>query len=598
MSIAFPEPTRLSAGFYHSLVLSNHREGAVTDGERHLDTRVYGFGTRKNFLLPAEGTELPADADGDLLEPSEPSILSGFCSEPKLLDLSALTLADGAGGAGGVVSVSCGGNHSALLEKRPGEEGGHVWVWGLGNAGRLGIERPKKKSDVERLLQNALCSNEAKAALLSDKAYQQQITSGDGKWGFNVPLRVNFGMDRIRSLSCGTDYTLALTENGAIYAWGIGSYGNLGTGLICDQWTPALVQIPNVKCCQVAAGTKHSMALATNGAMYSWGHGGHGRLGHGPACEAALTPTLIQIASEGMKSAPPSFKFVAVGEAHSASIDLVGQVWCWGAGSFGRCGHGEEDDNMYPRQVSSLIGKSCCQVALGVCHSLALTARGTIWSWGGYLYTGHGENDDIETARELDAEHLKGHVIIEICAGRFHSIALSSTGDVFTWGSGSMGRLGLGTTSDQVTPEPVKDGQKPPKPFLGWTRESRTRKPQDVIEKGQKGLESQIQVLVCGGMHSAAVEKDGTCWLWGTGEYGQNSSAEAQDFWKPVSLAAMDPLSGSKIKVLTVGLGMEHCLMISTNLELFAWGRNHHGQLGLGTTKASQEKHNMQGIAA
>ena len=50
----------------------------------------------------------------------------------------------------------------------------------------------------------------------------------------------------------------------------------------------------------------------------------------------------------------PRFKFVAVGEAHSACIDALGSsVWCWGAGSFGRCGHGEEADNMYPKQAGA-----------------------------------------------------------------------------------------------------------------------------------------------------------------------------------------------------------------------------------------------------
>ena len=557
MSIGFAEPSRLSAGFYHSLVLSNG-EASAADGER-LSVSVYSFGTRRNFLQATSAAEGQA---------SQGNVAS--CETTQRLDVSGLS--------GEVVSVSCGGNHSALLEKRPGEEGGQVWIWGLGNGGRLGIHRPQKKSEVEHLLERSLCSGEAKASLLSDKAYQQQITSGDGKWGLSVPLHVDFGMDRITYVSCGTDFTLALTENGAIYAWGIGSYGNLGTGLICDQWTPTLVQMPSeVKCCQVAAGTKHSMALATSGAMYTWGHGGHGRLGHGPNCEAALVPTLVKMEGEGLT---PLFRFIAAGEAHSASIDLVGQVWCWGAGSFGRCGHGEEDDNMFPKQVSSLIGKSCCQVALGVCHSLALTVRGTIWSWGGFLYTGHDESDDIETARELDAEKLKGHVIVEICAGRFHSLALSSTGEVFSWGSGSLGRLGLASSADQAVPEQI--------PTLhGWMKES-SRALEAQSQKGRQ-LESQVQVLACGGMHSAAVEKDGSCWLWGHGEYGQNASPDAQDFWKPVLLSAMDPLSGSKIKVLTVALGMEHCLMISKNLELFAWGRNHHGQLGLGTTKDSTQ---------
>ena len=125
---------------------------------------------------------------------------------------------------------------------------------------------------------------------------------------------------------------------------------------------------------------------------------------------------------------------------------------------------------MYPRQVSSMIGRSCCQVALGVCHSLALTVSRTIWSWRGFLYTGHGEDDDVETARELDAENLKGQNIFQICAGRFHSLALSSIGDVFSWGSGSMGRLGLASTGEVACPEQVCLG----KPLPGWMQETQT----------------------------------------------------------------------------------------------------------------------------
>ncbi|CAK9005696.1 unnamed protein product [Durusdinium trenchii] len=318
--------------------------------------------------------------------------------------------------------------------------------------------------------------------------------------------------------------------------------------------------------------------------MFSWGHGGHGRLGHGVGCEAALCPTKI-VPSSGTAL---RFRFVAVGEAHSAAIDSLGQVWCWGAGSFGRCGHGEEADFLSPKIVTQMIGKSCSSIALGVCHSLALTLRGRIWSWGGFLYTGHGENDDIESARELDDDELKNAFIVEIAAGRFHSLALSSSGDLFSWGSGSLGRLGLGNslasdlkTSDQPTPIQIyRNGQ----PLLGGS--SKTKGPKDSRLSEHGDLYSQLQIA-CGGMHSATVEKD-SCWLWGHGEYGQNGN-NVGDLWKPTLLSAIDPISRLKIKVHTVALGMEHCLMISTNWELYSWGRNHRGQLGLGTTSDTSE---------
>ena len=129
----------------------------------------------------------------------------------------------------------------------------------------MGIKRPKKTSDVQEILKNSRCSADAVTNLMSNRAYVQSLTGDNKKWSLHIPVRVKFGSP-IASISCGTDYTLALTEDGSIYAWGVGSYGNLGTGLICDQYEPALVQMPeNVPCRQVAAGTKHSMALSTQG---------------------------------------------------------------------------------------------------------------------------------------------------------------------------------------------------------------------------------------------------------------------------------------------------------------------------------------------
>ena len=264
MSIAFAEPSRLSAGFYQSLVLSNEVEEAG-DGERP-SSCVYSFGSNRNSLQAVCRPGVPGNAPsaGRAGGPSPSAARrdgeGAFVAEPTALDLENVV---------NVVQVSCGGNHSCVLEKRPGEEGGQVWTWGLGNGGRLGVKRPRKASEVQALLKNSKNFD----ALLADKAYVQWLTS-DGKWSLHTPVKLQFGTDRIASISCGTDYTLALTENGAIYAWGIGSYGNLGTGLICDQWTPALVQMPeNVRCCQVAAGTKHSMALTTAGSRLACAFG-------------------------------------------------------------------------------------------------------------------------------------------------------------------------------------------------------------------------------------------------------------------------------------------------------------------------------------
>ena len=265
MSIDFVELPHLSAGFYHSLVLSNESdEGSVAEGEKGekgekaKKSSCYSFGAHRNCL---QCIQWPSVTQKDEREVPTDSTSRGreeniYSAEPFVLEQFSVQEYN-------VVQVSCGGNHSAILEKRPGEEGGQVWVWGLGNGGRLGIKRPKKTSDVQEILKNARCTADAVTHLMSNRAYVQSLI-GDKKWSLHTPVKVKFGSNKIASISCGTDYTLALTEDGSIYAWGVGSYGNLGTGLICDQYEPALVQMP-VPCRQVAAGTKHSMALSTQG---------------------------------------------------------------------------------------------------------------------------------------------------------------------------------------------------------------------------------------------------------------------------------------------------------------------------------------------
>eukprot|EP00931_Biecheleriopsis_adriatica_P066264 TRINITY_DN4065_c0_g1_i1.p1 TRINITY_DN4065_c0_g1~~TRINITY_DN4065_c0_g1_i1.p1 ORF type:complete len:892 (-),score=176.46 TRINITY_DN4065_c0_g1_i1:172-2847(-) len=588
-TIRFVESSTIAAGFYNSIVLSKRSEAELlTDGQEagggHTATSLYSFGTNRNCLQAAEDRPV---AKGQAQEGGKAH--PRFSAEPLPLEQFS---------GHHIVQVSCGGNHCAAVQMNPGEEGGEVWMWGLGNGGRLGVERPKKMSELKRLLDRSLYPADRAAKLLSDKGYQRWIVSNDiPKWSLHMPMKVNFGLGvQIAQVSCGADFSLALTEKGAIFAWGIGSYGNLGTGLIMDQWQPVQVEVPDRQPCrQVAAGTKHSMALGTDGVMFSWGHGGHGRLGHGPSCDAKLLPTAIRI--EGN----PSFEYIAVGEAHSASIDFLGHVWCWGAGSFGRSGHGDEDDNMTPLQISSLGGQTCKQVALGVLHGLAVTRKGQLWSWGSYLCAGFGADDDQEAAAPLMDEALEGKIIVEVAAGNFHSLALTDHGEVFSWGSGSMGRLGLGAlgpdmkNSDQPTPMQVM--MTPDLPLIGWTRPRGATALQtasmfqllpDYLRARAEA--SQVQCMVAGGMHSACIEKDGSCWLWGNGEYGQNASPEQKDFWKPVLLSP-------KMKVLNIALGLEHCLMTTTNMELYSWGRNQFGQLGHGTTDTICEPRQVTALA-
>ena len=175
------------------------------------------------------------------------------------------------------------------------------------------------------------------------------------------------------SVCAGTDFCIAVglrSEN--LYSWGLGTYGNLGNGYRKDQDTPVLFHIMSpvakvkkqVK--QIACGSRHSMALTTDGEVYSWGFGRNGRLGHGSIADFDV-PQRIEAfqVSEDKKITE-----ICCGDSHSLARSKDGRVFSWGSGSYGRLGLGAENDQYAPKTIEAIkhaIGISC-----NAFHSLAV----------------------------------------------------------------------------------------------------------------------------------------------------------------------------------------------------------------------------------
>ena len=82
--------------------------------------------------------------------------------------------------------------------------------------------------------------------------------------------------------AAGGDHTLVIGSNGVLYAWGLGTDGQLGNGTTASSSTPVQVSLPSgVVPVAVAAGDDHSLALGSNGTLYAWGYNGYGQLGNG-----------------------------------------------------------------------------------------------------------------------------------------------------------------------------------------------------------------------------------------------------------------------------------------------------------------------------
>ena len=135
----------------------------------------------------------------------------------------------------------------------------------------------------------------------------------------------------------------------------------------------------------VSAGGNHSLALTADGAVWSWGWGARGELGHGDMQHQLLPKKIEDFAGQRVVA-------VSAGGAHSLALTADGAVWSWGYGADGRLGHGDQQDQLLPKKIE-VLAQRVVAVSAGSHHSLALTADGAAWSWGwGYQgQLGHGD---------------------------------------------------------------------------------------------------------------------------------------------------------------------------------------------------------------
>ena len=189
-------------------------------------------------------------------------------------------------------------------------------------------------------------------------------------------------------------------------------------------------------------------------------------------------------------------------------------------------------------------------------HSVALTESGRCFSWGngsdGRL--GLGGTSTTVTPRAVTA--LEGHVVTAAACGAAHTCVATADGKVFAFGDGTMGQLGNGAMDWSLLPERVAGAL-----------------------QNEKALQ-----LACGHAHSAAVTIGGRLYTWGDGDNGQLGHADVATERKTVPAQVRGLPTG--LRVLSVACGAFFTAAASEDGQLFAWGNNAFGQLGIGSTES------------
>eukprot|EP00762_Andalucia_godoyi_P003710 ANDGO_08539.mRNA.1 Ultraviolet-B receptor UVR8 len=381
----------------------------------------------------------------------------------------------------------------------------------------------------------------------------------DSQSTFVAPSLVGTLSDhRIRAVSCGAEHTCALSEAGLVLSWGAG-LGQLGHAFEASAHTPRVISTLNhSRIVSVACGSMHSACVDSSGKVWVWGRGVNGQLGLGDKVNHQPTPACLD-------STPSheSFVQVACGMAHTLALTASGDVYAWGWGRGGQLGLGSEDSVRAPKLIEALRGRRIRAVAAGVNFSVALSDNSQVYFWGTMpcplnsnvaVSAAGNVEDDVAGNKSgdllpfpvlLEAFSSKG--ILSVSAGGHHVLALSHAGDVYAWGSGVRGQLGLGDRKARSVPSLIKA-------FHGHS----------------------ICQVACGLAHSAAVSDTGEVWSWGASSGGQGGATHARDTLIP------RPVTGIAGKgVNCVSCGWSHSAAVTYGGSVYTWGvESEQGMLG------------------
>ena len=190
----------------------------------------------------------------------------------------------------------------------------------------------------------------------------------------------------------------------------------------------------------IACGQSHCLALTVTGAVFSWGCGLNGRLGHGDQIGSAFPEQIVAIAHLIVDE-------IACGDAHSACITDEGRLYVWGASGNRRLGFANmlTVDTDVPTLNDYFADTLMSRVWLGLNNSFAVTRGNELFAWGSPSYGKQGMPGSAEAEVLVPYKlYLKGtQNVHQLAAGPFHSLALSRDGELYTFGSSNEGKLGI-----------------------------------------------------------------------------------------------------------------------------------------------------------
>jgi alpha-tubulin suppressor-like RCC1 family protein len=271
--------------------------------------------------------------------------------------------------------------------------------------------------------------------------YMGRLGHGDSEGNEVLPRLVEaLSHVVVVQVAAGGYHSMALTRDGDVWTWGYGDM--LGHGNTDGQLVPKRVEgLTNMT--GIATGLSHNLVVREGGAVYTWGHNNEGQLGLGD--HGAGTHRLVPTEVQGVNGVVN----VAAGFHHSFALSRDGTAMACGMNDHGQLGLGDTDDRHTFTVMPSLRG--VVDIDAGCQHSIAVTCEGEVYTCGTGRATGHGEDAECLVATKVTGGGIE-ETVVQVAAGDYHSLALTASGEFYSWGKGSNGQLGHGDTENLAVP--------------------------------------------------------------------------------------------------------------------------------------------------
>jgi alpha-tubulin suppressor-like RCC1 family protein len=339
-----------------------------------------------------------------------------------------------------------------------------------------------------------------------------------------------------KQMDSGDQYVgIGVKEDGTLWGWGDNSDKQLGIGNMVGPFLSPIQLGTGNYWKQVVSATIATLAIKTDGTLWSCGSNLYGILGIGSFVNKS-TYTKVGTSND--------WQMLAANYAYCAGLKKDSSIWTWGYNIYGQLGNGTILNNNKPTPIND-ASKNWKTMTCAQTRMFAIKYDSTLWAWGsnGY-YGGLGIGSTINQNSPVQVGI--NHDWLQVSAGLYFTIALKANGTIWAWGLNDYGVLGSGP--DSFVPIQI-------------------------------GTDSDWKQVMAGARHSMAIKNDGSLWTWGDNTYGQLGNGSFDSEFEPVQIDNTTDWAD----ILTAS----DCVYVQKkDGSIWAWGDNEFQILGIGVVGA------------